>query len=83
MAEVASGGSTIDYVAMVDPYLMSACGRWFFFRMGKGPFGMVKLFPDTKNAGLAAVRVNRRLADAFDHDFTEISYVYWRDAKEA
>jgi len=40
-----------DYVGMVDPYIMSARGRWFFFGSGKRPFGMVNLFPDTKNAG--------------------------------
>ena len=41
----------IDYVDMVDPYIMSARGRWFFFGTGKRPFGMVNLFPDTSNAG--------------------------------
>lgn len=40
-----------DFVEMVDPYIMSARGRWFFFGSGKRPFGMVSVFPDTHNAG--------------------------------
>ena len=40
-----------DYVDLVDPYICSARGRWFFFGTGKRPFGMVNVFPDTKNAG--------------------------------
>ena len=42
-----------DYVSLVDPYIMSARGRWFFFGTGKRPFGMVNVFPDTKNDGQA------------------------------
>ena len=40
-----------DYVDLVDPHIMSARGRWFFFGTGKRLFGMVNVFPDTKNAG--------------------------------
>lgn len=43
--------SPVDYVDMVDPYIMSARGRWFFFGTGKRPFGMVNVFPDTSNEG--------------------------------
>jgi hypothetical protein len=51
-ARLASAGrdSGKDYVGMVDPYIMSACGRWFFFGTGKRPFAMVNVFPDTRNA---------------------------------
>jgi putative alpha-1,2-mannosidase len=53
-------GSPPDYVDMVDPYIMSARGRWFFFGTGKRPFGMVNVFPDTKNAGQAGGGYNYR-----------------------
>jgi len=46
-------GLSENYVDMVDPYIMSARGRWFFFGTGKRPFGMVNVFPDTHNAGQA------------------------------
>jgi putative alpha-1,2-mannosidase len=39
---------------------MSARGRWFFFGTGKRPFGMVNVFPDTKNAGQAGGGYNYR-----------------------
>jgi predicted alpha-1,2-mannosidase len=49
-----------DYVSMVDPYIMSARGRWFFFGTGKRPFGMVNVFPDTHNEGQAGGGYNWR-----------------------
>ena len=52
-----------DYVSMVDPYIMSARGRWFFFGTGKRPFGMVNVFPDTKNAGQGGGGYNYRFTD--------------------
>ena len=55
-----AGAGATDYVAMVDPYIMSARGRWFFFGTGKRPFGMVNLFPDTKNAGQGGGGYNYR-----------------------
>jgi predicted alpha-1,2-mannosidase len=42
-----------DFVSLVDPFIMSARGRWFFFGTGKRPFGMVNVFPDTRNDGQA------------------------------
>ena len=57
-ADLTEDGST-DYVDMVDPYIMSARGRWFFFGTGKRPFGMVNLFPDTRNAGLFRIERDR------------------------
>ncbi|MGB0416822.1 MAG: GH92 family glycosyl hydrolase [Coraliomargarita sp.] len=52
-----------DYVDMVDPYIMSERGRWFFFGTGKRPFGMVNLFPDTKNDGQAQGGYNYSYTD--------------------
>jgi len=52
-AEPAVQADEADYVSMVDPYIMSARGRWFFFGTGKRPFGMVNVFPDTRNEGQA------------------------------
>ena len=59
LAASAEDGST-DYVDMVDPCIMSARGRWFFFGTGKRPFGMVNLFPDTRNAGQGGGGYNYR-----------------------
>ncbi len=42
-----------SFVSLVDPYIMSARGRWFFFGTGKRPYGMVNVFPDTSNEGQA------------------------------
>ena len=53
-------GPSENYVDMVDPYIMSARGRWFFFGTGKRPFGMVNLFPDTLNAGQGGGGYNYR-----------------------
>ena len=52
-----------DYVDMVDPYIMSARGRWFFFGTGKRPFGMVNVFPDTSNEGQGGGGYNYRFND--------------------
>lgn len=49
-----------DYVDLVDPYIMSSRGRWFFFGTGKRPFGMVNVFPDTLNAGQGGGGYNYR-----------------------
>ncbi len=53
----------VDYVDMVDPYIMSERGRWFFFGTGKRPFGMVNVFPDTHNEGQAGGGYNYRFND--------------------
>ena len=53
----------VDYVDMVDPYIMSSRGRWFFFGTGKRPFGMVNVFPDTLNAGQGGGGYNYRYTD--------------------
>ena len=49
-----------NYVDMVDPYIESARARWFFFGTGKRPFGMVNVFPDTKNPGVRGGGYNYR-----------------------
>lgn len=58
--ETAVGGDNTDYVGMVDPYIMSARGRWFFFGTGRRPFGMVNVFLDTHNAGQGGGGYNYR-----------------------
>jgi len=62
-AEPAVQADETDYVSMVDPYIMSARGRWFFFGTGKRPFGMVNVFPDTRNEGQAQGGYNWRYTD--------------------
>ena len=59
----ASTNESVDYVDMVDPYIMSERGRWFFFGTGKRPFGMVNVFPDTHNEGQAGGGYNYRFND--------------------
>lgn len=38
-----------DYVSMVDPYIETNRGRYFFFITGNRPFGMVGAAPHTRN----------------------------------
>jgi predicted alpha-1,2-mannosidase len=38
-----------DYVSMVDPYIETNRGRYFFFVTGSRPFGMVSAAPHTRN----------------------------------
>lgn len=52
-----------DYVSLVDPYIMSARGRWFFFGTGKRPYGMVNVFPDTSNEGQGGGGYNWRFKE--------------------
>jgi len=49
-----------DCVSRVDLYIMSARGRWSFFGTRKRPFGMVNVFPDTRNEGQASGGYNYR-----------------------
>lgn len=39
----------IDYVSLVDPYIETNRGRYFFFVTGSRPFGMVSAAPHTRN----------------------------------
>jgi putative alpha-1,2-mannosidase len=61
--KAAKAERALDYVDLVDPYIMSARGRWFFFGTGKRPFGMVNVFPDTKNDGQAQGGYNYSYTD--------------------
>jgi predicted alpha-1,2-mannosidase len=38
-----------DYVSLVDPYIETNRGRYFFFVTGSRPFGMVSAAPHTRN----------------------------------
>ena len=38
-----------DYVSMVDPYIETNRGRYFFFVTGNRPFGMIGAAPHTRN----------------------------------
>jgi hypothetical protein len=60
-AEPAVQADEPDYVSRVDPCIMSARGCWFFLGTGKRPFGMVNVFPDTRNEGQVGGGYNYRL----------------------
>ncbi|WP_163509882.1 glycoside hydrolase domain-containing protein [Fodinicola acaciae] len=47
---VAAAPSTRDYVRLVNPWVESDIGRFFFFQSASQPFGMVKLRPDTSTS---------------------------------
>lgn len=51
MPAAAEGSPPInrDYVDLVDPWIASDVGRWYFFQSASNPFGLVKLRPDTSN----------------------------------
>ena len=42
-----SSAAARDYVGLVDPWIESDRGRFFFFQSASNPFGFVKLRPDT------------------------------------
>jgi len=49
--EPASGPSSIDYTALVEPRLGTTLTRWIHFASACRPFGMINLSPDTKPVG--------------------------------
>ena len=77
----ASPNTPTDYVSMVAPYTMSPRGRWFFFGSDKRPFGMVSVFPDTKNAGQNGGGYNYRFTNVIGfchlHNWMTVSSGQW------
>ncbi len=53
-----------DYVDLVDPWIETNVGRWFFSTPAAMPFGMVKLTPHTKNGEQGGGGYNYSLTEA-------------------